>query len=62
MNTHGIKLFGKNFIVDLNVRGGVRLSPGANARARCLGKHARGKSLADRKALWDDSKCKVKGS
>lgn len=60
-NTHGVSIFGRDFIIDLNVRGGIRKSPGANARARCIGKEARGKNLDDRKTIFAD-KCKVKGA
>lgn len=60
-NTHGVSIFGRDFIIDLNVRGGIRRSPGANKRARCIGREARGKSLAERKTIFAE-KCKVSGS
>ena len=61
MNSHGIKIFGRDFIIDLNSRGGIRKSPGANKRARCLGREMRGKTLTERKNVMASS-CKVKGS
>jgi len=40
-------VFGKKIIVDLHTKRGYRVSPGANKRARAIGKCARGKSKAE---------------
>jgi len=60
-SNRAIRILGKTFLVDLNVRGAVRKSPGVNKRARCIAKEARGKSLSDRKKVFANE-CKVKGS
>lgn len=60
-SSHSITVMGKRFIVDLGVKGMVRLSPGANARARAIAKCARGQNLDKRKECFSGSKG-VKGS
>lgn len=58
----GINVLGQRFIIDLRTKHMVRKSPGANARARCIAKEARGKNLDARKEVFA-SKCKgTKGS
>lgn len=47
------KVFGKDIIVDLHTKRGYRVSPGANARARAIGKCARGKSKAEAMKCFD---------
>ena len=44
-----INIFGKTFILDIFVKGGLRRSPGTNARARRIAQCARGEPLAVRK-------------
>lgn len=61
VSNRSINILGKSFLVDLNVSGAVRKSPGKNARARCIAKKARGKNLEDRKKVFADE-CKIKGS
>ena len=46
-------IFGKKIIVDLNMRRGYRLSPPPNARARAIGKCARGQNLETRKKCFE---------
>ena len=48
-----VYVFGKKIIVDLNTKRGYRISPPANARARAIGKCARGKSLTERKKCFE---------
>lgn len=50
---HKATVFGKELIVDLYTKKGYRVSPGANARARAIGKCARGQNLADRKKCFE---------
>ena len=44
-----VSMFGKTFILDIFVKGGLRRSPGTNARARRIAACARGQSLQTRK-------------
>lgn len=46
---HKPYVFGKKIILDMYTRKGYRKSPGTNARARAIGKCARGKGLQERK-------------
>lgn len=52
--TAGLKktVFGKTIILNMFTKHGYRVSPGANARARAIGKCARGKTLPDRKECF----------
>ena len=54
-------VFGKTIILNIFTKRGYRVSPGANARARAIGKCARGKSLPERKECFT-SVGGVKGS
>lgn len=47
---------GKKIIVNLFTKHGYRVSPGANARARAVGKCARGQNLSDRKDCFAETK------
>lgn len=55
-----VLLLGKRMVINLNNKGGVRKSPGTNARARCMRKELLGgKGREDFFAASD--KCKIKG-
>lgn len=41
-------VFGRKLVVNLYAKKGYRISPGANAKARAIGKCARGKDKATR--------------
>ena len=55
-----VYVFGQKIIVDLNTKHGYRKSPKPNARARAIGKCARGKTLPERKKCFEGSKIKGK--
>lgn len=57
MPAPGINVLGQRFIIDLRTKHMVRKSPGANARARCIAKAARGLKLEERKEVFA-TKCK----
>ena len=44
-----VRILGKRMVINLNTKGGVRKSPGANARAKCI---------AIEKVDFHNSKCK----
>lgn len=48
-----VRIFGTLFIPDGRVKRLLRKSPKPNARARAIGKCARGKSLPDRKKCFE---------
>jgi len=48
-----VRIFGTKYIPDGRVKRLLRKSPKANARARAIGKCARGKSLPERKKCFE---------
>lgn len=50
-------ILGKKMVINLNNRGGVRKSPGTNARARCMRKEIKG----GKDFFAASDACKVKG-
>ena len=53
MGKNTVMIFGKKYIPDGRVKRILRKSPKPNARARAIGKCARGQSLADRKKCFE---------
>lgn len=47
-----VRILGRRMVINLNTKGGVRASPGTNARAKCIAKE---------KVSFFDAKCKIKG-
>jgi len=62
MGRTGVTIMGRKWIPTMATKTMFRLAPKANARARCIGKEARGKNLEQRKEVFA-SKCGgVKGA
>lgn len=40
-----VTILGKRMVINLNTRGGVRKSPGTNARSKCIAHHAKGSNF-----------------
>lgn len=50
-------ILGKRMVINLNTRGGVRKSPGTNARAKCMRHHIKSEGSFAKAS----GKCMVKG-